>query len=167
MKNFLLVLMLLLSTPIWANDKPDFESLARETHKLFGHSIPFSMPQIEYIDTSFLQKRICTKGCPKGFAVKGFYQSGVIYLDHSVKFQDDWDRAYLVHEIVHYYQEVANFFDDNDDKSCLERQVLELQAYTIQNQYLKTKGKFIKDADIKELVAASSGYCTVIPQSTP
>lgn len=166
MKKILLLLMFFTSTA-GATQNQELEPLAREAHRLFAHDIPFSMPDIEFIAIEPMQEKLCGGKCPKGVAVKGFYHRGMIFLSDQLNLKkDDWDQSYFIHEMIHYYQSVAEFFNTGEKETCLERQILELQAYTIQNQYLKERGKFIKDSDIKELIKASTGNCT-IPLSIP
>lgn len=150
-----------------ATQNQELEPLAREAHRLFAHDIPFGVPNVEFINIETVQEKLCGGKCPKGIAVKGFYYRGMIFLSDKLDLhKDDWDKSYFVHEMVHYYQSVADFFNTGEKETCLERQILELQAYTIQNQYLKERGKFIKDSDIKDLIKASTGNCT-IPLSIP
>lgn len=166
MQIILLILVFFTSTA-GATQNQELEPLAREAHRLFAHDIPFSMPEVEYIAIESMQEQLCGGNCPKGVTVKGFYHKGAIFLSDKLDLRrDDWDKSYFIHEMVHYYQSVADFFNTGQKETCLERQILELQAYTIQNQYLRNRGKFIKDSDIKDLIKASTGNCT-IPLSIP
>lgn len=166
MKKFLLLLVLYVSNA-GATVNQEIEPLAREAHRLFAHDIPFSIPDIEYINIAAVQDKLCGGKCPSGVAVKGFYYRGIIFLSDKLDLvKDDWDKSYFIHEMIHYYQSVADILNNGEKETCSERQILELQAYTIQNQYLKGQGKFIKDSDIKDLVKASTSNCAT-PLSVP
>ncbi len=75
--------------------------------------------------------------------VAGWYNdNGIIYLDERVKGQEDaMTRSLIVHEIVHYLQDLSGKYDH---ESCDDQLLREREAYSIQRQYLnKIAGRFV------------------------
>lgn len=160
MERLLFILMIFACSAAAAG--PNLEPVAREAHTLyvkFVKDIPFSMPEIEFVDGREMEEIACGGVCPRGLKVRGLYFDGVISLNNNMTFEDDWDRSFFVHEMIHYFQEVNKKFRWDQKHTCELRRKLELQAYYLQNQYLITKNKSINKRDFNDLVAASTGSC--------
>lgn len=152
------ILLLLLALTGSAQAKqPDFEALAREAFALYPSQIEFVMPEIEIMSEKDMQEWVCYGRCAGKLMVKGVYHEGVIYISDRVTAWDDWDQSLFVHEVIHHAQHLTGKALKNIRETCASHLDLELEAYNLQNEWLKQRGKFIKSGDIFDLALASVG----------
>jgi hypothetical protein len=115
-------------------------------HAIAGYSIPERMPQVHVVPQAQLQAMVCQGACQ----VKAFYlpEKGV-FVNEQLNFAEDVvARSVLLHELVHHVQHVSGKFEGVPDK-CDRWYSKELQAYEIQNAYLrqnKNSTRFVTDS---------------------
>ncbi len=110
------------------------------TVHLTNYPLPDNLPLIEYRPHEFFVEHACfgNEKC----RVAGWYDDiGTIYLDDRVENNEDpMTRSLIVHEIVHYLQDISGKFDPDN---CNDRNLREREAYSVQRQYLnKIAGVF-------------------------
>jgi hypothetical protein len=111
------------------------------TIHLSGYPNPATPPEIEYQPHSFFVEHACLG--KEQCRVAGWYDNnGIIYLDEQLKGQDDAiTRSLIVHELVHYLQDLSGKFSSGN---CNDHLVREREAYSVQRQYLnRIAGRFI------------------------
>lgn len=98
-----------------------------------GYPMPENMPTVLYKERAFFVEEACGgKDC----SVIGWYRGeGIIYIDKDYLRKDE----VLVHEIVHYLQDLSGEYDN---MSCEDDVVREREAYRVQQQYaVKAMGR--------------------------
>jgi len=155
MKRYFWIIAFLLS-PARASDTIDFDKLSRETFDLYPIKVEYSQPPLERISPQELHQWICGDKCPEGIEVKGVYFQGTIYLIDNIVTWDDWEKSLYVHEVVHYIQDLIGKTTRSGREPCTNHLALELEAYSLQSQWLRQHGKFIKHSDIVDLARASA-----------
>jgi len=112
------------------------DGLVRElesvVENLSRHKIPFAPPVVYQLPQAHMQAYVCRINC----AIKAWYEPGVgILLDQTLHPESNlFDRSILLHELVHYFQDMDGYFSNGDTCSRWVRR--ELDAYEIQNRYL-------------------------------
>ena len=105
--------------------------------RLTRYPLPDSYPTITYLNSAELSKLACDSKC----TVLGHYHGGsTIYLDDKLKPETNlFDRSVLLHEMVHYVQQI-NLPPSKTDLSLQEKCVLwysrEREAYAVQEAFL-------------------------------
>ncbi len=100
---------------------------------LAGYAGPAQAPLVEFLPQVELRAMACDGTCD----IRGWYAGGsTIYLDDRLDPAGNlWDRGILVHEIVHYVQELAGAFGASPTcQRWLER---EHEAYALQRRWLR------------------------------
>jgi hypothetical protein len=90
------------------------------------------LPAISMVSQDEINRVVCKKSC----AVRAAYMPdrGVLLVDSLDPINVPLDRSILVHELVHYLQEINNRYSDlTPCKRWFQR---EHEAYAVQNQYL-------------------------------
>jgi hypothetical protein len=103
-----------------------------------GYPLPQGLPAYHVLADADLQQRACGRPC----FVKAFYdpEQG-IFLSTSTDFMgDSYGRSILLHELVHYAQNVSGRFEEISRSPCERRASEEMAAYEAQNQYLAMEG---------------------------
>ncbi len=99
---------------------------------LSGYATPAEAPQLQFQPHSFFVENVCgNKECR---AVGWYNDEGIIYIDE--KYEDaesQFAESLLVHEIVHYLQDISGKYDSF---SCTDSVAREREAYYIQNEFL-------------------------------
>lgn len=110
------------------------------TVHLSNYPLPQELPVIEYRPHDFFIKHVCF-GDVKCKVAGWYNDEGIIFLDQRVKGQDDAiTRSLIVHEIVHYLQDLSGKFDPD---SCDDHLIREREAYSVQRQYInRIAGRF-------------------------
>jgi hypothetical protein len=107
---------------------------------LSGYPYPESRPAIEYRGQEFFEQNACVtaKNCR---AAAWYDNAGTIYLDTRLaNLEDPLIRSVVVHELVHYLQDLSGEFSD---RSCQEQVRREQHAYAVQRAYLnRIAGQF-------------------------
>lgn len=110
------------------------------TVHLTSYPSPDVIPALEFRPHDFFVEHVCS-GYEK-CKVAGWYDdNGTIYLDERVKDQyDAMTRSLIVHELVHYLQDISGKFEQGN---CEHHNKREREAYSVQRQYLnKIAGRF-------------------------
>ena len=109
--------------------------LSWTVHLSPAYSLPENPPQLYYQHQDFFIEHACN-GVEKRCDAVGWYDNnGAIHLDERLKGNEDpYTRSLLVHEIVHYLQDISGKFDN---ESCEDYVYREREAYAIQRKYLR------------------------------
>jgi hypothetical protein len=102
-----------------------------------GYQLPAQHPEIISVPHTVLEQMACTGPCP----IMGLYpDDGVVYLDEDLSLETNaCAQSVLLHELVHYVQDVNDRFVDKDP--ILRWQIRELEARNIQNLFLSQHGR--------------------------
>jgi hypothetical protein len=98
---------------------------------------PYHLPPVYRRPLPELQAMVCKGPCQvRGFYLppKGVYLNETLDIEHDVV-----ARSVLLHELVHYVQELSGRFNSLPDK-CDRWWSREKEAYDIQNAYLRSSG---------------------------
>lgn len=107
---------------------------------LTSYTYPGTPPQYSIEDHSFFVENVC--GGEEKCNVSAWYNNdGVIYLDKRL---GDWEdpvvRSVIVHELVHYLQDLSGRYANDD---CEDRLRREREVYSVQRTYLnRIAGRF-------------------------
>jgi len=106
--------------------------LSLAINQLSRHKTPKIAPLVQRLSHAEMEKHVCETNC----AIKAWYKPGEgIVLDESVDPQTNpFDRSILLHEMVHYFQDMEGYYAHAD--ACDRWLRRELDAYDIQNRYL-------------------------------
>ncbi|MEE8234553.1 MAG: hypothetical protein V3R41_07715 [Gammaproteobacteria bacterium] len=98
---------------------------------LSSYSAPAQLPAVEYKPETYFHEQACG-GRP--CSILAWYDNnGTIYMDDRLSQQTDvMTRSMLVHEIVHYLQDLSGKFDNTN---CEDHARREREAYAIQREY--------------------------------
>jgi hypothetical protein len=98
---------------------------------LSSYSAPNQLPMVEYKSESYFHAHACG-GRP--CSILAWYDNnGTIYMDNRLQQHGDvMTRSMLVHELVHYLQDLSGRFDNT---SCEDHAKREREAYAIQREY--------------------------------
>ncbi len=109
--------------------------------QLTSYSHPHTVPNIEFKERDFFVENACD-GNNKCRAAAWYNNDGTIYINKILEDKtDSMMRGVIVHELVHYLQDLSGKFKNKD---CQDHQVREREAYAIQRAYLHTvAGDFI------------------------
>ena len=104
--------------------------------RLSNLKIPKDAPAVSRITHAEMEQHVCGANC----AIKAWYKPGEgIFLDESLKPETNmFDRSILLHEVVHYVQDVSGYYGNADP--CHRWFQREINAYEIQNRYLGAIG---------------------------
>jgi hypothetical protein len=99
-----------------------------------GYPVPEHMPPVHVLPLEQMQRMICEGPCQ----VRAFYMPDKgVFINEKLDFKNDvLARSVLLHELVHHVQHVSGKFEIVPDK-CDRWYSKELQAYEIQNAYLR------------------------------
>lgn len=95
-----------------------------------------SAPTIYPLDAEQLVQKVCPHDPVNCKSLVSFYstEDRTIFYLNSLDMYDDMDLSFLVHEMVHHLQYAVQ--GEALFATCERTSVAELQAYTVQNQYL-------------------------------
>lgn len=115
-------------------------ALLSAVKQLSKYRVPADPPEIYRVSQERLQELACTGKC----AVLGTYRPGEgIYLDERLKPETSlFDRSVLLHELVHYVQEVNGELADM--RPCERWYHREQEAYAIQKNFLILVGSPVR-----------------------
>ncbi len=110
------------------------------TVSLSSYPHPGEPPEIVFQPRAFFIETACA-GNEKCSAVAWYDNNGVIHLDKRLDGHTDaYTRSVVVHELVHYLQDLSGDYGDMDCNLHAKR---EREAYSVQRQYLnKIAGRF-------------------------
>lgn len=108
--------------------------------QLSKYSRPNDMPAIHRVPSETVQELACGAKC----GALATYRSGEgIYLDQRLKPETSlFDRSVLLHELVHYVQDLSN--EHGDMRPCERWYYREIEAYAIQKQFLMIVGSPVR-----------------------
>ena len=111
-------------------------SLLSAIDQLSKYPRPAFVPEIFRVSHERLQELACTSKC----GVLATYQPGEgVFLNERLKPETNlFDRSVLLHELVHYVQELNH--ERGDSKPCERWYYRELEAYAIQKAFLSLVG---------------------------
>lgn len=106
-------------------------------HGLAGYPVPEAVPSVRLAPLSEMQALVCRGPCQ----VRGFYtqEQGVVLNQALDLAHDATARSVLLHELVHYVQQLSGKFDKLSGR-CDRWFAREWEAYEIQNAYLRQQG---------------------------
>ncbi|MBI2970528.1 MAG: hypothetical protein HYY36_07265 [Gammaproteobacteria bacterium] len=107
---------------------------------LSGYPYPDTVPAVEQRSAEFFVEKAC--GGHKNCRVAAWYDDdGTIYLDDRIPdLEEPIVRSVIVHELVHYLQDLSGKYVDD---GCEQRLAREREAYSIQRIYLnRIAGRF-------------------------
>lgn len=112
-------------------------SLLAWIHVQAGYALPGDQPEIIFVPHPVLERMACTEPCP----ILGLYpDDGVIYLDEELALETNaCAQSVLLHELVHYVQDVGGSFAD--EEPMMRWQLREIEARNIQNMFLMRHGR--------------------------
>ena len=112
------------------------KNLSLAIFQLSRHKIPKDPPQVFRVPHAELENYVCGTNC----AIKAWYKPGAgIFLDESLQPETNvFHRSILLHELVHYFQDVGGYYGTSD--ACSRWFHRELDAYEVQNKYLGSIG---------------------------
>ncbi len=104
--------------------------------RLSRHHPPKTIPVIHRVSHAELESYVCETNC----AIKAWYKPGEgIFLDNTLQPETNvFDRSILLHEMVHYFQDMSGYY--RDASPCDRWLQRELDAYDVQNRYLGAIG---------------------------
>lgn len=110
--------------------------------RLSKYSRPETAPEIRRV----ARKRIAELACVRPCGVRAIYHPGEgIYIDERMQPETDlFDRSVLLHELVHYVQDIAN--ERGEMEPCKRWYFRELEAYAIQKRFLMLVGSPVRVA---------------------
>jgi hypothetical protein len=110
-------------------------------HSISGYPLPDAAPVVRLTTLSQMQAMVCRGPCQ----VRGFYtrENGVVLNDTLDLAHDTTARSVLLHELVHYVQQLNGKFEKLPDR-CDRWFAREYEAYEIQNAYLRTHGSTLR-----------------------
>ena len=108
--------------------------LSWTVHLSTTYSLPDELPLLVYQPQQYFIDNVCA-GVEKNCDVVGWYDNnGTIHIDDRLKGNEDpYTRSLIVHELVHYLQDISGNFDK---ESCDDHVFKEREAYSIQRLYL-------------------------------
>lgn len=114
--------------------------LLRAVDQLSKYPYPLELPMVRRVPHERIEELACGKKC----AALAAYRSGEgIYIDESLKPETDiFARSVLLHELVHYVQDVAN--ELASARPCDRWYRREQEAYAIQKRFLMLVGSQIR-----------------------
>jgi len=110
-------------------------------HLIAGYPVPIAPPPVRLAPLSEMQALVCREPCQ----VRGFYvrERGVVLNDTLDLVHDLTARSVLLHELVHYLQQLSGKFE-NMPSRCDRWFAREWEAYEIQNAYLRSEGSRLR-----------------------
>jgi len=110
-------------------------------HTISGYPLPDAGPAVRLASLSEMQAMVCRGPCQ----VRGFYtrENGVVLNETLDLAHDTTARSVLLHELVHYVQQLNGKFEKLPDR-CDRWFAREYEAYEIQNAYLRTQGSALR-----------------------
>jgi hypothetical protein len=111
-------------------------ALLNAVHFLSKYSLPDELPQVHRVPHAKIEKLACGKPCD---ALAAYSSGEGIYLDDTLKPESNvFARSVLLHELVHYVQDVSN--ELSAVRPCERWYRREQEAYAIQKHFLALLG---------------------------
>ena len=112
------------------------KQLTRAIDRLARYHVPKDPPSVYRIPHAEMENYVCGTHC----AIQAWYKPGDgIFLDDKLTPETNlFHRSILLHEMVHYFQDMAGEYANMD--ACNRWFHRELDAYTVQNRYLGVIG---------------------------
>lgn len=121
-----------------------------------GYAPPSTCPTVQQLPLSALREMLCPEqDCP----VSGLYVFGenrlLLAQDHNPKHL--YPRSVIVHELVHYLQDLNG---EDRDKSCRASMLRERVAFFVQEKYMRSQGMRASLRHNMKLYACDDGIST-------
>jgi hypothetical protein len=115
-----------------------YDDLIGWAEKLSGRAAPPEAvrPAVRRLDAAGISRQVCPttpRSCQGLVGVYGSHDRTILLRD-DLDLRDPTDQSFLVHELVHWLQHLAD--GDSLDASCRRVMSHESEAYRVQNQYL-------------------------------
>lgn len=108
--------------------------LSWTVHLSPSYSLPEKPPELVYEPRAYFIENVCNGVKEKCDAVGWYDNNGTIHIDDRLEGNEDpYTRSLIVHEIVHYLQDISGKFEKG---SCDDHVFKEREAYSIQRLYL-------------------------------
>lgn len=117
-------------------------ALLRAINQMSKYPLPKTLPPVYRVPHSKIEALVCTQAC----AALATYRPGEgIYIDDGLKPESSiFARSVLLHELVHYLQDMTN--ELGGAKECERWYRREQEAYAIQKRFLMLVGSQIRVA---------------------
>ncbi len=149
----------------------DMDSLLPELMRAIGrlskYPVPTTLPAVYRVPHETIEELACGRKCP----ALGAYQRGQgIYLDESLQPETNvFARSVLLHELVHYVQDLSAQWEDAE--SCDRWYRREKEAYAIQEYFLALVGSehrvsystLFENSALLECRGVAAGEVTEVP----
>ena len=119
-----------------------------------NYNVDLSLPEIIRMDKAPLEYQYFKGEIPKDSDVHGFYnlKDKKIYIRGEYPLDHPWAQGLLLHELLHYVQDM-----NNTNFGCVAE--MEKEAWPLQQKYLKEVHEFIWDYDkMWYMTISSCGY---------
>ena len=112
------------------------ERLLATAAVLGGYPLAAPVPQVTVVAEDELSSRVCRGAC----SAKGAFIPGQgLFIVNGLEIETDpQDRSVLLHELVHYLQDLNGRYAD--EAACDRFRDRELEAYRLQDEYLSRYG---------------------------
>ncbi len=108
-------------------------SLLAFAAQLGGYDLPAECPVIEKAPTAVLREYVCpNKACP--VAGVYIYAQKRLLIEESLEEKNLFTRSVIVHELVHYLQDLNG---EAEDKNCEAQLLRERVAFFVQEKFLR------------------------------
>src|SRR5262249_19542141 len=136
------------------------DSLLNTINRMSGYAKPGTAPRVTKVSRAEIERTICSGPCP----VKAWHMPGEgIFMDDRLTPETDLvHRSILLHELVHYLQEINGTGASMDE--CDRWLYREREAYRLQQQYLRLIGNSTTDHVMvanESWIAANRSTCEI------
>jgi hypothetical protein len=147
MRHLLAALLILTSLPTYAIDgykppdqfiNPLIDDLLSEIKLLLDLKIPENRPEVYLTNKEQLMNAYCENKKSCGVAAVTDKDTGIIYLDAMMEFNNVYNASIFYHELVHYVQVKNNMFVGLSE--CERWAASEMHAYRAQSSWLEYHG---------------------------
>lgn len=114
--------------------------LLRAVDELSKYPLPKTLPRIQRVPRAVIEDMVCAGECQ---ALATYRPGEGIFIDERMQPETNlFDRSVLLHELIHYVQDLANERGEMED--CKRWYYREQEAYAIQKQFLVLVGSPVR-----------------------
>ena len=116
-----------------------------------NYNVDWPVPQVIRMDKAPLEYHYYKGNVPENTDIHGFYdlKKKIIYMRGETDMSHPWAKGLLLHELVHYIQDMNNV-----KFKCVQE--MEKDAWPLQQKYLKEEHDYIWDYDALWFLIVSS-----------